>query len=285
MHAKGGNVLEYNDLARHLGSDQPFYGLQSQGLNSEIEPHTRISDMAAHYIDQIKEVQPTGPYFLGGRSMGGTIAYEMAYQLRAAGEEVALLALLDTYPSGYLHNLPGENALGPKVRRLLQRIKCHSTNMSGLPLREQFRYLMEKACFAPPRIKTLLWRKTNRVFRKLDRPLPSALCNVNEFNSLAAAEYAPQPYPGAVTLFWASADRRASFDLVDGWRVLAEGGIDIHEISGSHLNLIKEPYVTELAQKLGRCLKAAQEKVTKRTLREAPAVVAAPTRAHMKMAS
>lgn len=285
MHAKGGNVLEYNDLARHLGSDQPFYGLQSQGLNSQIEPHTRISDMAAHYIGQIKEVQASGPYFLGGRSMGGTIAYEMACQLLAAGEEVALLALLDTYPSGYLHNLPSENTLGPKVRRLQKRIRCHSENMSGLPLREQFRYLMEKACFAPTRVKTLLWRKTNRVFRKLDCPLPSALCNVNEFNSLAAAEYAPQPYPGEVTLFWASADRRASFDLVDGWRVLAEGGIDIHEISGSHLNLIKEPYVTELAQKLGRCLRAAQEKVSASTAPDIPDVVGARTHAIMKMAS
>jgi amino acid adenylation domain-containing protein len=285
VHAKGGNVLEYYDLARHLGNDQPFYGLQSQGLNRNIEPHTRISDMAAHYVGQIKEVQPNGPYFLGGRSMGGTIAYEMACQLRETGEEVALLALLDTYPSGYLHHLPGENALGPKVRRVRQRVKCHSTNMSGLPLREQFRYLMEKACFAPPRLKTLLWRKTYRLFKKLGRRLPSALCNVNEFNSLAGAEYAPQPYPGVVTLFWASADRRASFDLVDGWRVLAEGGIEIHEISGSHLNLIKEPYVTELAQKLARCLKDAQKKVTPTAAQEVPVDIDAPARVRLKMAS
>jgi hypothetical protein len=84
------------------------------------------------------------------------------------------------------------------------------------------------------------------------------LSDVNEFNSMAAHEYVPRIFEGQVTLFWASSDLRASFDLVAGWRVLAGGGIDMHEIAGSHLNLIKEPYVTELAMKLQACLEAAQ---------------------------
>jgi acyl carrier protein len=83
IHAKGGNVLEYYDLARHLGADQPFYGLQALGLDPGREAHTCIADMAAHYIKEIREIQPAGPYFLGGRSMGGTIAFEMACQLRS----------------------------------------------------------------------------------------------------------------------------------------------------------------------------------------------------------
>jgi len=98
VHAAGGNVLEYLDLARALGPDQPFYGLQAKGLDGKQEPHTTIKQMATHYIAEMREVQPEGPYLIGGRSSGGTIAFEMACQLSAAGQDVALLALLDTYP-------------------------------------------------------------------------------------------------------------------------------------------------------------------------------------------
>src|SRR5207237_121289 len=96
IHAVGGNVLEYYDLARHLGNDQPFYGLQSVGLSDGNGPHARIEDMAAHYVKEIRELQPIGPYFIGGRSLGGIIAYDAARQLKEQGQEVALLALLDS---------------------------------------------------------------------------------------------------------------------------------------------------------------------------------------------
>lgn len=258
VHAKGGNVLEYYDLARHLGTDQPFYGLQSQGLDNQADAHTCIAEMAAHYLKEMREIQPVGPYFVGGRSMGGTIAFEMACQLQASGEEVGLLALLDTYPAGYLKLQPEAETLSRKLDRLRERTRCHYKNIAGLELREQARYLAEKAQYGPLRIKTFLWRKVYRLFERLGRPLPRVLRDVKEFNSMAASEYVPQSYAGPITLFWASGDRRASFDLVDGWKVLAAGGIDVHEISGSHLNIIKEPYVAELAAKLQNCLQNVQ---------------------------
>ena len=83
--------------------------------------------------------------------------------------------------------------------------------------------------------------------------------DIKEFNSLAVRDYAPQVYDGKVTLFWASADLRTSIDLVEGWRALAGGGIEVHEIPGSHLDIIKEPHVQDLAEKLGACLKRAHE--------------------------
>ena len=79
---------------------------------------------------------------------------------------------------------------------------------------------------------------------------------------MARLNYAPRVFGGRVTLFWASKDLRGSFDLVEGWRILAGGGIDVHEVSGNHLNLIKEPYVTELAVKLQNCLERAGAQVT-----------------------
>src|SRR5580698_8234392 len=96
MHGAGGNVLIYRELSKLLGDDQPFYGLQAQGLDGNAPPLTKIEDMAALYVKEIRRVQPRGPYFLGGYCLGGTIAYEVAQQLRAQGQEVALLALLDT---------------------------------------------------------------------------------------------------------------------------------------------------------------------------------------------
>jgi pimeloyl-ACP methyl ester carboxylesterase len=92
----GGNVMCYAQLARHLGPEQSFYGLQSFGLADDQSPLTDISEMARRYLEALRRVQPEGPYLLGGWSMGGLIAFEMVQQLQSAGQEIALLALLDS---------------------------------------------------------------------------------------------------------------------------------------------------------------------------------------------
>jgi thioesterase domain-containing protein len=97
--------LSYYELAYLWGFDQPFYGLQPLGLDGEQSPFTRIEEMAAHYIEALRQVQPSGPYFLGGWSFGGLVAFEMAQQLLRAGHQVALLAIFDTLapiPGNYL---------------------------------------------------------------------------------------------------------------------------------------------------------------------------------------
>ena len=83
------------------------------------------------------------------------------------------------------------------------------------------------------------------------------LKDIKEFNSLAVRNYIPHVYGGEVTLFWARADLRTSVDLVEGWRALAKGGIEVHEIPGSHLDIVKQPHVGELAKKLSTCLERA----------------------------
>ncbi|HXM36910.1 MAG TPA: amino acid adenylation domain-containing protein [Pyrinomonadaceae bacterium] len=258
VHALGGNVLEYYGLALHLGMDQPFYALQSQGLDGQRPPHTRIEEMAAHYIKEMRELQPHGPYFIGGRSLGGTVAFEMARQLRAHGEEIGLLALLDSYPAGYSKLLKVSATLRPKRSRLGRRIKSHLANLGTLSIQEKLSYVFEKARFGPGMIKSHLWRKVYRSYETLGRPLPPVLNDVREFNSMAAREYVPQVYDGPITLFWASRDLRASYDLVEGWRALAAGEIEVHEIPGTHLDIIEEPHVAELARKLDSCLDRAQ---------------------------
>src|SRR4030095_6864448 len=93
IHAGGGHVLFYRDLARRLGSDQPFYGIQARRLRGRQVAHSSVEEMAAHYIEEMRTVQPNGPYYLGGSSFGGLVAFEMARQLDAQGAEVALVAL------------------------------------------------------------------------------------------------------------------------------------------------------------------------------------------------
>src|SRR5439155_5375056 len=100
MPGVSGDVLGYNTLARLLGPDQPFYGLQSRGLDGLEDPLTRIEDIAAEFLREIRAVQPEGPYYLVGLCMGGVVAYEMAQQLHAAGQQVGLLGLLETWPPG-----------------------------------------------------------------------------------------------------------------------------------------------------------------------------------------
>src|SRR5262249_55208892 len=97
VHGMLGNVLRFYDLARYLGSDQPFFGLQPQGLDGRDSCHTRVEQMAAHYISEIRSIQPMGPYFLGGYSFGGIVAFEMAQQLTAQNQKVGLLILFDTF--------------------------------------------------------------------------------------------------------------------------------------------------------------------------------------------
>jgi amino acid adenylation domain-containing protein len=261
VHALGGNVLEYYDLARHLGTNQPFYGMQSVGLDESQAPHTRVEDMAAHYLKEMRELQPEGPYFIGGRSLGGMVAFEMAQQLKRQGQTIGLLALLDTYPSGYAKLFRNEATLRAALGRASKRTRAHLANLQSLSVNEGLAYLLKKARFAPRKMKSQVWRrlyslyeKLSSSFEKLGRPLPRAFRDVKEFNSLAVRDYTPQVYDGKVTLFWASADLRTSIDLVEGWRALAGGGMEVHEIPGSHLDIIKEPHVGELASKLSSCL-------------------------------
>ncbi|MFN2576067.1 MAG: amino acid adenylation domain-containing protein [Pyrinomonadaceae bacterium] len=253
IHAAGGNVLEYNNLARLLGPDQPFYGLQAKGLDGKSEPHTNIREMAAHYIKEMREIQPEGPYLLGGRSSGGTIAFEMACQLEAAGEKVALLALLDTYPAGYFKLLPEASSLKRRFSRRARKWLSHIINLRSLNMLDKVRYLLNKLHYAPAKAKHKIYRRAYKVYKRFGKPLPPVLQNIEEINFAAVKDFEPQIYSGDVTLFLAS-DLTSDYDLHDGWRELVRGKIEAYEISGNHINIIKEPHVSALAEKLRACI-------------------------------
>ncbi|MGH9763717.1 MAG: thioesterase domain-containing protein, partial [Blastocatellia bacterium] len=110
VHPVGGNVLRYRDLARYLGEDQPFYGLEAPGLADDRNHYVLIENLASYYIDAIKRIQATGPYLLGGHSFGGLVAFEMSQQLASEGQKVGLLALIDT-PSPLYIDKPTDDSI------------------------------------------------------------------------------------------------------------------------------------------------------------------------------
>jgi amino acid adenylation domain-containing protein len=261
VHAAGGNVLEYHTLAQLLGADQPFYGFQALGLDGNQAPHTSVKEMAAHYIREMREVQPEGPYLIGGRSSGGTVAFEMACQLMAQGEQVELLALLDAYPAGYFKLLPGSGSLQRRMVRFAKKIYTHGRNIQQLHGVEKLSYLAGKVKFAPAKTKHKIYRRAFKLYQRVGRRLPPVLRNIEELNFAAVKDYVPQIYAGRATLFLASDDRTAAFDVEEGWQGLVAGGLKKIYVSGSHLDIVKEPHVRTLAEKLRTCLDRAQRQI------------------------
>ncbi|MCU0533550.1 MAG: condensation domain-containing protein [Hydrococcus sp. Prado102] len=255
IHGQQGNVLNFRKLAHYLGSDRPFYGLQSKGLNGKELPYFRIEDMAAHYINEIRTLQPEGPYFLGGNSMGGTVAFEMSQQLRRQGQEVALVVMFDTFG---LDCFP----------RLSFRWQHYWSYLLKLGI--------SKSMFDD--LSDVLRRKQqeigSKLYLKLGRSLPQHLSKelVAEANMQAKRGYRAQVYPGRVTLMRAS--EPASFkrpylptsedwynrDPQQGWGGIISGGLEIHDVPGDHYSIFHEPHVQVLAQKLKTCLDEAQKR-------------------------
>jgi len=270
VHAKGGNVLFYKDLARYLGSDQPFYGLQARRLAGRQIGHSTVEEMAEYYIKEIQTLQPEGPYFLGGSSFGGLAAYEMAQQLLAQGHEVALLALLDTGTPDYPKLLPGTTVLRSKVYDFVRRIQHQRDSLKLLNSRERLEYVMKKAEKVRQRYRRKLnnkYKKAGRMFYSmLNRSLPKSFIQVEDKLWKAGQKYEPKAYSGKVTLFRASVQPLGIYpDPTLGWGPLAPGGLEIHEVPGHHGSIVAEPYVRALAQELTHSIEKALESIRAHT--------------------
>src|ERR1700691_5217677 len=140
VHGAGGNVLIYRELSENLGSDQPFYGLQSQGLDGSYLPLTRIEDMATLYVKAVRRQQPHGPYLIGGYCGGGLIAFEVAQQLQSEGEEIALLALLDTMNFSHIPPL----SIWNRAYYSCERVWFHAANFMRLDFKGKVSFFREK---------------------------------------------------------------------------------------------------------------------------------------------
>jgi len=276
VHPIFGVVFPYYELAHHLGKNQPFYGLQPIGIDGESSPLTHIEDMATHYIEALRRVQPKGPYFLGGWSFGGWIAFEMAQQLQKSGDEVALLAVLDTL-APIKRNLP---SLGNGFRFLITTVA-----------RYIWPFFLDYFCLITAPTKNLINSLTSRFsnFNKFVRWLESNLFShfilgeaaaniipeesrlrilseltirpmlqVFYANSQATLNYVPQVYPQRITLLRTSVKSSiAERDPSMGWDELGFGGTEIHLIPGNHLTMLRKPHIQVLAEQLRACIEKA----------------------------
>jgi thioesterase domain-containing protein len=126
VHSLGANLVSFHKIASLMRRDRAVYGLQPHGLDGRQAPLESIDAMASAYIQEIRKKQPHGPYYLAGVCIGGVLAYEIAQQLRAVGEKVALVALIDSFLPGelqYLHSRPA----------LTEYLDAHLGNMLRLP--------------------------------------------------------------------------------------------------------------------------------------------------------
>jgi thioesterase domain-containing protein/acyl carrier protein len=247
VHAVGGNVLNYRLLSQHLGADVPFYGLQARGLGGHEAPHANVAEMAAAYIEELRQEQPEGPYQIGGASSGGVIAYEMAQQLHAAGERVSALVFFDTCVVGPRPPCVVEVEASSPLHHRALLLDIHLGQLLLRTPREGVRYLAD-------RVKARMGGVVGAVARTLHAATP-VVRNVIEATRRAVDDYVPRPYPGsAVMLLCRDAPHRTFHDGRLAWADLVQGGLVLRFIPGEHEDMLDEPRVAGAAAVLDRCL-------------------------------
>ncbi len=256
VHAQGSEALEYRVFAQYLGPDQPLYGLSPRGLDGRLPPDDRVEDMAAHYVAEIREAQPEGPYYLGGWSFGGVIAFEMARQLQAAGQAVGLLSLFDTYS-----RVPVRSTRPTRLRFIWQRLQFHVGALSRLEPAGRSRYLSRKGTSALAWSRWQLRGLYPSLVASVRRSVPTAYDRVRAANWRAAQTYVPKPYEGCLTLFRATGMGLASSDdPYLGWGDVPGVDIEVIEIPGVHRSILREEEdIRTLVERLRGRLRLAQE--------------------------
>jgi amino acid adenylation domain-containing protein/FkbM family methyltransferase len=249
VHPADGNVFCYMALSRMLGRDQPFYGLQSPGLDDEEEPYAEIEAAAAAYISALRSVQPKGPYLLGGWSMGGVIAFEMARQLLECGEQVSRLILIDSFlpaRSEAIIQETDQSLLAGFALNLglsIDQLAAVQEELRLLDPDEQLNRILEmarKSELAPPDINVSTIRRLRYVY---------------DANVRAVNKYAPQAVPLQVTLLKASEPLSTDTESqVLEWERWATLGVKVYEAPGNHFDMLREPNLKFLAKTLNNCL-------------------------------
>jgi thioesterase domain-containing protein/acyl carrier protein len=257
VHTISGDVFEYRDIARGLGADQPVIGFQAV-IDDRVETlYASLEGTAAAYVDELRRAQPDGPYYLCGWSSGGTLALEMAQQLRAAGTEVALLAIIDNDLDNV--DLPPEQF---SFARLMRQV----ANVPGWIREDLLQSNPRKIVRRTRRRLSAAWRRLRRasepetVQALFDfPPRPPAWERFAELHFQALKQYVPRRYSGRVSVFVAKTRPLRRFhDLVRAWRHMADT-VEVYEVDGNHFSAVREPHVGVLASKLDQAIRAAQK--------------------------
>jgi amino acid adenylation domain-containing protein len=255
VHDISGDVFVFHELSSRLGKERPFYAVRARGLANGEKPHTDIQDMASDYIRAVKALQPRGPYFIGGYSFGGVVAFEMAQQMTAQGMEIRLLAIIDEFA-------PPSREDGERRHSLMGTLNM----ICNLPYWVLDFKIWEEENFLVsilPRLRRALDRMTQSMKRgeigrrirdelgRASRGARKGLQKIVEANIEAYERYVPRKYPGDIVLFRTRAlPLLKSDDPAMGWRALVEGKVRIRRIAGTHVNMLRFPTSESLARQL-----------------------------------
>ena len=257
IHPGSGNILCYSHLVHHLGSDQPFYAIHDLDIHEDVFPEVSIEEMAERYLKAIRAIQPIGPYALGGFSFGGIVAFEMAQQLSMRGQEVGLLALLDSGSplssqgfenndnAGFLSVITMEAIRGSSQKSVEEVYD----DLQALSLDEQLRYVveqMQQAGYEPPSNGPLGVRHELTIYQTRTRVIQ---------------QYKAKVYPGTIALFQAQDhDKLAQKNsLSEDWQRFSARPIDLYTIPGYHDTILDEHQVQVLAEKLRRLINESNQ--------------------------
>lgn len=256
IHGVGGNIVTFYGLSARLAPDQPVYGIQAQSLVGDEPALLRMEDMAAYYLRDIRRLQPQGPYHLVGYSFGGQMAFEMARQLRAAGQQVGLLGMID---SRTVKHSEAINRITPVQTRINRRVVRFRGNTGELPPLRRVGYVLAKLYTRSIRLLCIAACEM-----RLKR-VPSFLRSTWDINHVASMNYVERPSEGSLVLFLPSEQPapRGPRDL--GWSEIFGDRIEIHELPGDHDLIFLEPNIDLLATSLSDALARSDAGQTRQT--------------------
>jgi len=265
VHAEGGNVVGYRDLAKHMGKDQPFYGLQSRGLSGEPIVERSFEELSQEYIKEIRTIQPHGPYLLGGWCLGGSIAYGMAQQLQGDGEQVDLLVMIQSRHPHYWKYPPKTTRLHKLSYRIIDRIHYEVSNLEAPGLKTKMAYLLQRVSRVRERVQIRMEKIIKTLIAKDAQGISFSpaytLEAVAKMNRDAFWKYKPGPYRGHVVIFRATHQPKGIIpDPTLGWGDLLEGEVEHYDVPAFHRTVLLEPQVKGMAQQLRECIDQAIER-------------------------
>jgi amino acid adenylation domain-containing protein len=249
-----GEVLGYRDLVERLGGEMPIIGLQPPGVDGERLPLARVEELAAHYVREIREVQPEGPYLLGGYCFAGLVAYEIGCQLKEQGQEISMLALIDVYPKR-----PGRPGRLERERSRMRGFMASGAQGKAAWIRQRVVNLRSHLYFSTGRLAYDILAKRGR-HKRLPRRLPWQIVRVA--STWAQARHVARPANLTIDLFL---PQRQPDWRPTPWDEIARGGVRLRPVVApeiDHMSMMQEPHVRVLAEQMRRALQQAFDGAT-----------------------